>query len=110
MWAVQTIPSNWLPPRWVLAALFVVGLGWLFYALRGVLTPLFAAFLIAYVLDPVVDKLEARHLEAEALAEAMTERAEVEAGRADAEEGRADALTEKLAAANAEITRLQHGG
>ncbi len=62
MWAVQTIPSNWLPPRWVLAALFVVGLGWLFYALRGVLTPLFAAFLIAYVLDPVVDKLEARKI------------------------------------------------
>jgi len=60
--AVQTVPSSWLPPRWVLVALLVCALGWLFYALRGVLTPLFAAFLIAYVLDPVVDKLEARKI------------------------------------------------
>jgi predicted PurR-regulated permease PerM len=29
------------------------------YALRGVLTPLFSAFAIAYILDPVVDRLEA---------------------------------------------------
>lgn len=60
--AVQTVPSSWLPPRWLLVALLVCALGWLFYALRGVLTPLFAAFLIAYVLDPVVDKLEARKI------------------------------------------------
>jgi predicted PurR-regulated permease PerM len=60
--AVQTIPSSWFPPRWVLVALLLGGLGWLFYALRGVLTPLFAAFLIAYVLDPVVDKLEERKI------------------------------------------------
>lgn len=62
MLAVQTIPSSWLPPRWVLVALLVGSMGWLFYALRGVLTPLFAAFLIAYVLDPVVDRLEARKI------------------------------------------------
>lgn len=40
----------------------VAGVGaacYVLYALRGVLTPLFSAFAIAYVLDPVVDRLEA---------------------------------------------------
>ncbi len=32
--------------------------GWVLYALRGVLAPVFFAFLIAYVLDPVVDRIE----------------------------------------------------
>lgn len=42
---------------WIAAGLTVlIGLVW---ALRSVLTPLFFAFLIAYVLDPVVDRLEA---------------------------------------------------
>ena len=39
-----------------LAALGGVGLG--LYALRDVLTPIFLAFTIAYILDPVVDRLE----------------------------------------------------
>jgi predicted PurR-regulated permease PerM len=33
--------------------------GYLLYTLRAVLTPLFLAFAIAYVLDPVIDRLEA---------------------------------------------------
>ena len=40
------------------AVLFIVG--WLLYLLRGALTPIFFAFLIAYMLDPVVDRFEAR--------------------------------------------------
>lgn len=48
---------RWL---WVLALLgVIVGL---LYALREVLTPVFFAFLIAYMLDPVVDKFEERNL------------------------------------------------
>lgn len=49
-------------PRWVvaLAAMLLVGL--LLWALRGVLTPVFFAFLIAYMLDPVVDRFERRGL------------------------------------------------
>lgn len=39
-----------------LAALGGLGLG--LYALRDVLTPIFLAFTIAYILDPVVDRLE----------------------------------------------------
>ncbi len=38
-----------------LGALLVLGLG---YELRGVLVPLFLAFLLAYALDPFVDRLE----------------------------------------------------
>lgn len=47
-------------PRWVWAvvALGVVGVG--LYVLRGALTPIFFAFLIAYFLDPLVDRFEAR--------------------------------------------------
>ena len=37
----------------------VLGLG---YLLRGVLVPLFFAFLLAYALDPFVDWLEARNV------------------------------------------------
>jgi len=49
-------------PRWLvaLAAIGIVGVG--VWALRGVLTPVFFAFLIAYMLDPVVDRLEAMRL------------------------------------------------
>jgi predicted PurR-regulated permease PerM len=60
--AVTNDRSAWLPPRWVLAALLLVGLGALLHALRGVLTPVFAAFLIAYLLSPFVDRLEARRI------------------------------------------------
>ncbi len=39
-----------------LAVVLVLGLA---YLLRGVLVPLFLAFLLAYALDPFVDRLEA---------------------------------------------------
>ena len=39
-----------------LAVVLVLGLA---YVLRGVLVPLFLAFLLAYALDPFVDRLEA---------------------------------------------------
>src|SRR6056297_3591333 len=45
-------------PRWVLIAVGVVAAGLLLYALRAVLTPVFFGFLIAYLLDPLVDRLE----------------------------------------------------
>ncbi len=45
-------------PRWVLWLIASVGAGWLLYTLRGVLAPFFFAFLIAYVLDPIVDRVE----------------------------------------------------
>jgi predicted PurR-regulated permease PerM len=45
--------------RGVKVALGVLLAGYLLYFLRGVLTPLCVAFAIAYVLDPVVDRLEA---------------------------------------------------
>jgi predicted PurR-regulated permease PerM len=44
----------------VLAALAALGFG--IYELRGVLTPIATALGIAYLLDPVVDRLEARRL------------------------------------------------
>jgi predicted PurR-regulated permease PerM len=49
-------------PRWVIALAVIISVGLLFWALRGVLTPVFFAFLIAYMLDPVVDRLERRGL------------------------------------------------
>ena len=48
-----------VPPRgvyWVAVA--VLGAG-LLYALRGILTPIFLSYAIAYLLDPVVDRFEA---------------------------------------------------
>lgn len=44
--------------RGVYVALGIGVTSYLLYTLRGVLTPLIAAFAIAYVLDPVVDRLE----------------------------------------------------
>lgn len=49
-------------PRWVIALASMLVVGLLLWALRGVLTPVFFAFLIAYMLDPVVDRLERRGL------------------------------------------------
>lgn len=46
-------------PRGLSYALAVVGAGVLVYVLRGVLTPVLLAFAIAYVHDPLVDRLEA---------------------------------------------------
>lgn len=47
-------------PRWAwaLVALFLLGLA--IYELKNVLTPIFLAFLIAYFLDPLVDRFEER--------------------------------------------------
>jgi predicted PurR-regulated permease PerM len=49
-------------PRWVLWLGVSLAIGWLLYALRGVLAPVFFAFLIAYMLDPLVDRIEASRL------------------------------------------------
>jgi predicted PurR-regulated permease PerM len=49
-------------PRWVLWLGVSVATGWLLYMLRGVLAPVFFAFLIAYMLDPLVDRIEASRL------------------------------------------------
>ena len=49
-------------PRWVLWLGVTVAAGWLLYALRGVLAPVFFAFLIAYMLDPLVDRVEESRL------------------------------------------------
>ncbi len=46
-------------PTWVAVGLGLLGVGVLFYYLGGVLTPVAAAFFIAYLLDPVVDRFEA---------------------------------------------------
>jgi predicted PurR-regulated permease PerM len=45
-------------PRWVLSLGLTIAGAWLLYALRGVLAPVFFAFLIAYMLDPLVDRIE----------------------------------------------------
>jgi predicted PurR-regulated permease PerM len=45
-------------PREFYVVLGVLATGYLVYAARAVLTPLFLAFAIAYVLDPVIDKFE----------------------------------------------------
>ncbi|MFW2387620.1 MAG: AI-2E family transporter [Polyangiales bacterium] len=49
-------------PRWVLWLGLSVAFAWLLYALRGVLAPVFFAFLIAYMLDPLVDRIEESRL------------------------------------------------
>jgi predicted PurR-regulated permease PerM len=46
-------------PREFYVVLGVVAAGYLVYAARSVLTPLFLAFAIAYMLDPVIDRFEA---------------------------------------------------
>lgn len=45
---------------WILFGLALTGL--VLHGLRAVLTPIFLAFLIAYVLDPLVDRLERRRI------------------------------------------------
>jgi predicted PurR-regulated permease PerM len=46
-------------PREFYVVLGVAATGYLVYAARSVLTPLFLAFAIAYVLDPIIDRLQA---------------------------------------------------
>jgi predicted PurR-regulated permease PerM len=49
-------------PRWVLWLSLAVASAWALYNLRGVLAPVFFAFLIAYMLDPLVDRIEQSRL------------------------------------------------
>ncbi|MCA9641191.1 MAG: AI-2E family transporter [Polyangiaceae bacterium] len=49
-------------PRWLIALAVIGGVLWLFLHLKSVLTPVFFAAGIAYMLDPVVDRLEARKI------------------------------------------------
>lgn len=49
-------------PRWLVALAVICGVLWLFSLLQSVLTPVFFAALIAYMLDPLVDRLEARKI------------------------------------------------
>jgi predicted PurR-regulated permease PerM len=49
-------------PRWILWLGVSIAMGWLLYTLRGVLAPVFFAFLIAYMLDPLVDRIEGSRL------------------------------------------------
>jgi predicted PurR-regulated permease PerM len=53
---VSRTPQTW---RWVVISLVLASTCGLFYLLRGVLGPVFFAWLIAYALDPLVDRLEA---------------------------------------------------
>ena len=46
--------------RGLVVLIVLVALGFVVYELRGVLTPIFTALGIAYLLDPVVDRFEAR--------------------------------------------------
>ena len=55
----MTAPAGKLP-RWLLALGGLALLGVAIYGLRGVLTPIFFAFMIAYLLDPLVDRFEKR--------------------------------------------------
>ena len=50
-----------LPHAAYIVAALLLG-GYVVYGLRDVLTPIFLAFSIAYILDPVVDWLEAWHV------------------------------------------------
>jgi len=54
--------SDRIFPRWLVAVFVLALVGLLVWGLRGVLTPVFFAFLIAYMLDPLVDKFEERKI------------------------------------------------
>jgi predicted PurR-regulated permease PerM len=49
-------------PRWLWGGAIGLGCAALLYALRGVLAPILIAFGLAYVLDPPLDRLEARNV------------------------------------------------
>jgi hypothetical protein len=49
-------------PRWLYIAAAILIAGYVVYGLRDVLTPILLAFIIAYILEPVVDRLEAWHV------------------------------------------------
>ncbi|MGD9393071.1 MAG: AI-2E family transporter, partial [Chromatiales bacterium] len=47
--------------RWYTLAIFIV-LGWLLYLLSPILTPFVVSAMLAYLGDPLVDRLEARKI------------------------------------------------
>lgn len=49
-------------PRWFVALVIIGAVLGLLYLLRNVLTPVFMALVIAYVLDPVIDRFEAKRV------------------------------------------------
>ena len=57
-WIEQSTSNPYIRLIALLGGLVLLGV--IVYSLRGVLTPVFVAFLIAYLLDPVVDRFEAR--------------------------------------------------
>jgi predicted PurR-regulated permease PerM len=57
-WIEQSTRNPYV--RLLAAVLGIFLLGWAIFGLRGVLTPVLVSFLIAYLLDPVVDRFEAR--------------------------------------------------
>ncbi len=59
-WIEQSTRNPYIRLLALVVGLFF--LGWAVYGLRGVLTPVFISFLIAYLLDPVVDRFEARRV------------------------------------------------
>jgi predicted PurR-regulated permease PerM len=54
-----TATRSRIPLRWIFVGLLIL---WFAYATRGVLGPFVAGLVIAYLLDPVADKLESRGL------------------------------------------------
>jgi predicted PurR-regulated permease PerM len=50
------------PARWLYGWAFLLGCGLLLYLLRGVLTPVLFALALAYLLDPLVDRLQLLHV------------------------------------------------
>ena len=59
-WKHRAVRSSCPAPRTLVAAILLGG--YVVYWLRDVLTPILLAFSIAYILDPVVDWLEAWHV------------------------------------------------
>ncbi|MCW5790601.1 MAG: AI-2E family transporter [Polyangiaceae bacterium] len=49
-------------PRWLWALFGIAVVGWLIMQLRSALTPVFFAVMVAYVLDPLADRMEKRKI------------------------------------------------
>jgi predicted PurR-regulated permease PerM len=48
--------------KWLVALERIAALGWFFYSIRGMLAPFLLAFVLSYILAPLVDRLEGRGL------------------------------------------------
>lgn len=51
-----------LPPKWVLFALVITLFGWLIWELKEIASLLVVAYCIAYLIDPIVSKLERKRI------------------------------------------------